>query len=120
MPIHVASDRQVYLRLSDLCELIGNDPARKKGKILRDPSLADLLAVMRVPGEKTRTSSAKSAAFLNLAGLSYWLGIIRRGPLERPDHHDCLVRYTLDFLDTTWIICRAAYAGLDHTEGHPG
>jgi hypothetical protein len=106
--IHLASDRQVYVRLSDLCDFIGMDPARKKGQILHDPSLADLLSVMSLPGENT--SSAKRAAFLNLAGLSYWLGMIRGEPMDRPGHHDCLVRYSFDFLDTTWIMYRAACA----------
>jgi hypothetical protein len=91
LPVHLASDRQVYVRLSDLCKFIGMDPARKKGQILRDPSLADLLSVMYPPGENARTSSAKHAAFLNLTGLSHWLGMIRGEPMERPEHHDCLV-----------------------------
>jgi hypothetical protein len=88
LPIHLASDRQVYVRLSDLCEFIGIDPARKKSQILHDPSLADLLSAMSLPGENTKTTSAKRAAFLNLAGLSYWLGMIRSELMERPEHHD--------------------------------
>jgi hypothetical protein len=34
--------------------------------------------------------------------------MIRGEPMERPEHHDCLVRYSFDFLDTTWIMYRAA------------
>jgi hypothetical protein len=112
LAIHLASDRQVYVRLSDLCDFIGMDPARKKGQILHDPSLADLLSVMCLPDENRKTLSVKRAAFLNLAGLSYWLGMIRGEPMERPEHHDCLVRYSFDFLDTTWIMYRAACAEL--------
>jgi hypothetical protein len=70
LAIHLASDRQVYVRLSDLCEFIAMDPARKKGQILHDPSLADLLSMMSLPGENAKSSRAKQAAFLNLAGLS--------------------------------------------------
>jgi hypothetical protein len=110
LAVHLASDRQVYIRLSDLCDFIGMDPARKKGQILHDPSLADLLSVMSLPGENAKSSRAKQAAFLNLAGLSYWLGMVHDEPMERPEYHDCLVRYSFDFLDTTWIMYRAACA----------
>ncbi len=107
LPICLASDRQVYVQLDELCEYIGLSPDGRIEQVRRDLSIADLLVYMAPQGQEKPDGSGKHLAYLNLAALPYWLGMIRSDSMERPELHDCLVRYALEFLDITWMLYRA-------------
>ena len=113
LPVHLGSDRQIYVQLDELCSFIGIDPKGRFEQIRGDDSTADVLVVMDLPNESATGPGRANAAFLNLAAVSYWLGTICSERMKRPDLHDCLVRYTYDFLDVTWMFYRAALHQLD-------
>ncbi len=115
LPVHLASDRQIYVLLDDLCKFIGLGSDGMVERIQQDVSTADVLLFMTVPGDDTPpTQEPCKAAFLNLAALPYWLGKVSAEMMTRPDLHGQLVRYTFDFLDTTWMLYRAAAHQLEH------
>lgn len=113
LPVHLASDRQVYVRLDELCNFIGLDPKGVADRIRHCVSTADLLVFMTTSGNGTKAQL--EAAFLNLAALSFWLGMVASARMNHPDRHDQLARYTFDFLDTSWMFYRAAARDLERT-----
>ena len=115
LPVHLGSDRQIYVLLNDICAFIGVAPDGMAERIQQDSSIADVLVFMPLLGADTDLSAqdVSQAAFLNLAALSYWLGKISSESLAHPDLHDALVRYTFEFLDTTWMLYKAAVHELE-------
>ncbi len=115
LPVHLASDRQVYVQLGDLCNLIGVDPTGMAYRVQRDISTTDLLVFMTVPIDDPQVQKPAKAAFLNLAALPYWLGMVSSTSMQRRKVHDQLARYSFDFLDTSWMFYRAAAKDLDRS-----
>ncbi len=113
LPVHLASDRQVYVRLDELCDFIGLTPEGMVERIQQGVSTADLLVFMHLQGDEVQAQP--KAAFLNLAALSFWLGTVSSSRLERPKLFEQLARYTFDFLDTGWMFYRAAARDLERT-----
>ncbi len=114
LPVHLVSDRQIYVQVDDLCNFIGLEPNRVAEDIQADVSTAELLLFMTAPGDDTPlTAEPSKAAYLNLAALPYWLGKVSHNAISRPDRYDQLVRYTFEFLDTTWMFYRAAVRDLE-------
>ncbi len=116
LPAHLASDRQIYVLVDDLCNFIGLESDGMADRIQHDISTADVLLFMVMPEDVPPPGQEpRKAAFLNLAALPYWLGKISPEEMNRPDLHDQLVRYTFDFLDTSWMLYRAAAYDLERT-----
>ncbi len=113
LAVHLASDRQIYVLLEELCHFIGVDHEGMAERIQRDNSMADLLVLMSSPRDDREPQELTTVPFLNLAALPYWLGMVSLQSMQHPAHHDLLVRYTFDFLDTTWMLYRAAVRDLE-------
>ncbi len=113
LAVHLGSDRQIYVLLGDLCNFIGLDAEGMAERIQHDVSMSDLLVIMSGPVDALQGQGQPSGAFLNLAALPYWLGMVSLQSMEHPDHHDQLARYAFDFLDTSWMLYRAAVRDLE-------
>ncbi len=110
LPVHLASDCRVYVETDELCGFIGIHPEGQVRQTQADPCIQDLPERMGVRGGK---HGPHEAVLLNLAALPYWLGTVCAEGMKRPDLHDKLVRYSLEFLDVTWMHYRAALFGAE-------
>ena len=76
---YLASDRQFYIRLDQLCEGIGLEYSSQLRRVKEDEAISDKLVVMSVDTPYKDSSRKRDVSFLNLRALPYWLGTVDAG-----------------------------------------
>lgn len=107
LPIHLASDGQIYARLDDLCLIIGLDLKDQERRIRKDPAIADRLVVFKIRGVGGDYSRSEVIPCLNTGSLSYWLGTVKAQHISKADIRNRLAQFTAQFLDISWVVFRA-------------
>lgn len=103
---YLASDRQFYIRLDDVCSGLGIDARSQRRRIQEDEAIADRLVNLPLETPYQDTTRTREVACLNLRALPYWLGTIdaRRVADEvRPK----VILFKRDFAETAWFVYRA-------------
>ena len=103
---HLANDRQFYIRLDDVCDGLGIDPASQRRRIQNDEAIADKLVNIPIDTPYQDTTRKREVAFLNLRAVPYWLGTIDAKRLKdeiRPQ----VILFKRDFAETAWFVYRS-------------
>ncbi len=100
--VHVSSDDKVYVRLDDLCNLLGLDWRKQRKQILDDPFLQDKLAIFSADAENGRTS--EDFLFFDFGAVSYWLNTLMHTPLKRLDVKNRVMRFAREYMSMYQIL----------------
>jgi hypothetical protein len=103
---HLASDRQFYIRLDDVCRGLGLDARSQRRRIQDDEAIADKLVLIAVETPYQETTRTREAAFLNLRALPYWLGTIDASRVK-DEVRPRIILFKRDFAETAWFVYRA-------------
>lgn len=102
---YLASDRQFYIRLEDVCAGLGVDSRSQRRRIQEDEAIADKLLNLPFETPYQDTTRTREVAFLNLRALPYWLGTIDAKRVKE-DIRARVVLYKRDFAETAWFVYR--------------
>lgn len=119
LPIHLASDGQMYVRLDDLCLIIGLDMRDQERRIRKDQAIADRLVVFNIRGVEGDRDWTEAVPCLNAGSLSYWLGTIRAQHIKKADVRKRLSLFTTRFLDISWVVFKAGLVKRRRPENEP-
>src|SRR3990167_3791750 len=73
---YLASDRQWYISIGDVCQALGVDMSSQRQRILRDEAISDRLVNIPLETPYQDTTRVQEVSCLNLRALPYWLGTI--------------------------------------------
>ena len=102
---YLASDRQFYISLNDICRGLGVDARSQRRRIQDDEAIADKLVNLALETPYQEGTRTQEVACLSLRALPYWLGTIdaRRVKDEiRPR----VILFKRDFAETAWFVYR--------------
>lgn len=108
LPIHLASDRRAWVRLDEISEFVGVDHAQNVERANLELVRRDLLVLMDPCPDEEPCSGEEEVEYIDLAALPFWLGLICGETVTHPSHFEGLLSYSLNFLDITWMLNRAA------------
>lgn len=103
---YLASDRQFYISLNEVCEGLGVDARSQRRRISEDEAIADKLVNLPLETPYQDSVRIQPVACLNLRALPYWLGTIdakRVKEAVRPK----VILFKRDFAETAWFVYRA-------------
>jgi len=103
---HFASDRQFYIKISDVCNGMGLDAEGQRQRILNDEAISDKLVVIKADTVYRDSIRKRDVAFLNIRALPYWLGTIDAKRVK-PEIQATVVRFKRSFAETAWQIYRS-------------
>jgi hypothetical protein len=102
----LASDRQFYIRLDDVCTGLGIDPASQRRRIQSDEAIADKLVNIPVETPYQDTTRTREVACLNLRALPYWLGTVDANRVKT-EIRAKIILFKRDFAETAWFVYRS-------------
>ena len=103
---HLASDRQFYIKLTDVCKGMGLDPKSQRRRIQDDEAISEKLIVIKADTAYKDSIRQKDVAFLNIHALPYWLGTIDAKRV-RSELYETVVRFKRSFAETAWQVYRS-------------
>jgi P22_AR N-terminal domain/ORF6C domain len=103
---HLASDRQFYIRLDDVCDGLGIDSASQRRRIQNDEAIADKLVNISIDTPYQDTTRKREVAFLNLRAIPYWLGTIDAKRVKEEIRRQVIL-FKRDFAETAWFVYRS-------------
>jgi hypothetical protein len=102
---YLASDRQFYISLNDLCRGLGVDARSQRRRIQDDEAIADKLLNLPLETPYQEGTRTKEVACLNLRALPYWLGTIDARRVK-DDIRPKVILFKRDFAETAWFVYR--------------
>ena len=108
--IYLASDRQLYVPLNDLCEAMAIDTNAQAQRIRRNEAISDALQTLplQVPYGDEGALQTRHMLCLWLNRLPYWLGTIDAGRIPDDARRRQVVRFQREFADVAWAAFRSA------------
>jgi antirepressor protein len=103
---HLASDRQFYIRMKDVCDGMGLAPAAQRRRIQEDEGIAHYLVNIMADTLYQGGLRRKEVTFLNIRALPYWLGTIDAKRVK-PEIYEKVVRFKRSFAETAWKVYRS-------------
>jgi len=103
---YLASDRQFYIRLDQICEGIGLDSHSQLRRVKEDDAISDKLVTMSVDTPYKDSFRKQEVSFLNLRALPYWLGTVDASRVK-PELHAHIVLYKREFAEVAWFVFRS-------------
>jgi hypothetical protein len=103
---YLASDRQFYISLKDMCRGLGVDDRSQRRRIQEDEAISDKLMNLPIETPYQDTTRLQEVACLNLRALPYWLGTIDAKRVKdevRPK----VILFKRDFAETAWFVYRS-------------
>jgi hypothetical protein len=105
--VYLASDRQFYVRLDDICEGMGLNIGGQRRRIQEDDAINDKLCDIPMETPYQQTSRIRQVDCLNLRALPYWLGTIDAKRITDPRIRALIIVYKREFAETAWFVYRA-------------
>jgi len=102
----LASDRQFYIRLDEVCNALGIDPNSQRRRIQSDEAISDKLVNIPIETPYQNSTRTREVAFLNLRALPYWLGTIDASRVKE-EIRAKVILFKRDFAETAWFVYRA-------------
>lgn len=103
---YLASDRQFYISLNEVCQGLGVDARSQRRRIREDEAIADKLINLPMETPYQDSLRVQEVACLNLRALPYWLGTIDAKRVKE-EVRPRVILYKRDFAETAWFVYRA-------------
>lgn len=103
---YLASNRQWYIPVNDVCDALGIDPRSQRSRIQRDEAIADKLVNIRMETPYQDTTRIREVSCLSLRALPYWLGTIQVDRIS-PEHQKKVILFKREFAEAAWFVFRS-------------
>lgn len=103
---YLASDKQFYIRLENICKSLGIADSSQLRRVKEDEAISDKLVILAVDTPYRDTVRKKDASFLNIRALPYWLGTIDVSRVK-PELRAKIVLYKREFAEAAWFVFRS-------------
>jgi len=104
--VHLANDRQFYIRLTTVCGGMGLKLDAQRRRIQEDDAISDKLVVITTDTIYKDTVRKRDVAFLNIRALPYWLGTIDAKRVKS-EIYEKVARFKRSFAETAWQVYRS-------------
>jgi len=110
--VYLASDGQLYIRLSEVCDAIGLDTSAQRRRIREDEAILHYMVNIKVETPYQDSVRKHAVTFFNIQGLVYWLlGIdAKRVSLETKEK---VTRFKYRFAKIAWKTYRSEMTLID-------
>jgi hypothetical protein len=103
---YLATNRQWYIVLNDVCSALGIDPRSQRKRIQRDEAIADRLVNIPMETPYQGATRLQEVACLNLRALPYWLGTIDALRVKE-EHQAKVILFKREFAEAAWFVFRS-------------
>jgi hypothetical protein len=103
---YLASDRQFYISLNEICSGLGVDARSQRRRIQNDEAISDKLVILPIDTPYQDSVRVQEVACLSLRALPYWLGTIDANRVKE-DIRRKVILYKRDFAETAWFVYRS-------------
>jgi hypothetical protein len=103
---YLASDRQWYIPIGEVCRALGVEMGSQRNRILRDEAISDRLANLPLETPYQNTTRVQEVSCLNLRALPYWLGTIDASRV-REAHRKKVILFKREFAEAAWAVFRS-------------
>ncbi len=103
---HLASDRQWYIPIGDVCQALGVEMSSQRQRILRDEAISDRLVSIPMDTPYQDATRRREVNCLNLRALPYWLGTLDAGRV-REEHRRKVILFKREFAEAAWAVFRS-------------
>jgi antirepressor protein len=103
---YLGTDRNLYIRLSDLCEALGLDYASQWRRVRDSISLSRKLATIVVDTPYQNSIRKRNVVHFNIEGLAAWLYTIETKRV-RSEIRERIEKFQVEFVDTVWMLYRS-------------
>ncbi|MGE5377613.1 MAG: phage antirepressor N-terminal domain-containing protein [Bacteroidota bacterium] len=103
---YLGADRNLYVRVSDICEAMGLAFAAQLRRIQNTYAISHKLIYIEVDTPYQEGTRRRAVAHMNIEGLTYWLATIDEKRVK-PEIQERIRRFQRDFVDTVWMLYRS-------------
>jgi len=103
---YLASDRQWYIPINEVCSALDIDPRSQRRRIQEDEAIAHRLVNIPVETPYQDTTRVQDVSCLNLRALPYWLGTIDAKRV-REEHRKKVILFKREFAEAAWFVFRS-------------
>jgi hypothetical protein len=103
---HLASDRQWYIPVNDVCDALGIDPRSQRRRIQDDAAISDRLVNVPMETPYQDATRVQDVSCLNLRALPYWLGTIDAKRVKH-QHQKKVILFKREFAEAAWFVFRS-------------
>lgn len=103
---YLASNRNWYLPLQDICDSLGIDVSSQRKRILRDEAISDRLVNLPLETPYQDTTRVRDVSCLNLKALPYWMGTIDASRVKE-EHRKKVILFKREFAEAAWFVFRS-------------
>lgn len=103
---YLASNRQWYIPINDVCGALGVDARSQRKRIQRDEAISDRLINIPMETPYQDTTRVQEVACLNLRALPYWLGTIDSKRVK-DEHQKKVILFKREFAEAAWFVFRS-------------
>jgi hypothetical protein len=103
---YLASNRNWYIAVIDVCNALGIDHRSQRKRILRDEAISDRLVNIPMETPYQDSTRIQDVACLNLRALPYWLGTIDAGRVKE-EHRKKVILFKREFAEAAWFVFRS-------------
>jgi hypothetical protein len=103
---HLASNRQWYIPVNEVCQALGIDARSQRKRIQRDEAISDRLVNIPMETPYQDATRIQEVACLNLRALPYWLGTIDASRVK-DEHRKRVILFKREFAEAAWFVFRS-------------
>jgi hypothetical protein len=103
---YLGTDRNLYVRLGDICETVGLDYASQWRRVRDSVSLSRKLATIDVDTPYQDGIRRRGVVHFNIEGLAAWLYTVETKRVKS-EIRERMERFQIDFVDTVWALYRS-------------
>ncbi len=103
---YLGTNRNLYVRISDICEAMGLAFAAQLRRIQNTHALSHKLTYIEVDTPYQNGIRRRAVAHMNIEGLTYWLATIDTSRVKS-EIRERIEQFQIDFVDTVWALYRS-------------
>ncbi len=103
---YLGNDRNLYVRLSDICDAVGLNYPGQLQRIQKTYAISHKLTYIEVDTPYQEGTRKRAVVHLNIEGLTYWLATIDEKRVK-PEIQEQVRKFQRDFVDTVWMLYRS-------------
>ena len=103
---HLASDRQWYIHINEVCAALDIEPRPQRRRIQEDEAIAHRLVNIPMETPYQDSTRVQEVSCLNLRALPYWLGTIDAKRVKE-EHRKKVILFKREFAEAAWAVFRS-------------
>lgn len=104
--VYLGNDRNLYVRISDICDAVGLNYPGQLQRIQKSYAISHKLTYIEVDTPYQGGTRKRAVVHLNIEGLTYWLATIDEKRVK-PEIQEQVRKFQRDFVDIVWMLYRS-------------